>query len=337
MLAAIQMIRFPLFPCGGDCRQAAARLLPFRMLRLLAKPSVLCSCYHIVADAAPDHIRHLFAPRGVAEFERDLDFFSRNFRAVPPHGIDGLFEPAGRSRSNGFLVTFDDGLREVFEIAAPILQCRGIQAVFFVNPAFVDNRSLFYRHKASLLIEAMSGAASQARVSDARRYLAQAGVHAATVEAGILGIGHGEQHHLDALATLLEVDFADYLQRQRPYMTADQIRQLAARGHVIGAHSVDHPPFDTISAGEQIRQLEESIRFVGEEFGSRQPLFAFPFHAKGISPLLMERSLRKGVTLFTTAGHGMDVAARQVDRITMERPAPARTLVNLALVKRLLS
>ena len=336
-LAVIRMSSSYLSPSGANFRQSMAGVLPFRLLRLLAKPSILCSCYHIVADVAPPHIRHLFTPRGIAEFERDLDFFIRNFRAIPPAEIGNLFDPPRRKFPNGFLVTFDDGLREAFEIAAPILKRRGIQAVFFVNPAFVDNRSLFYRHKASLLIDALSVGASKALVSSVQRYLASADIHTVTPQSGILTIGYADPHHFDALAVLFEVDFEDYLLRQRPYMSTEQIRQLVAEGHAIGAHSVDHPRFDRITADEQVRQLEESVRFVGEEFGGQQSLFAFPFNAKGISPLLMERSLRDAVTLFTTAGYGIDDAARLLDRITMERPSQAKSLVNLALLKRLIS
>ena len=52
-----------------------------------------------------------------------------------------------------FHLTFDDGLREVFDIAAPILKQKGIPATIFLNSGFVDNRSLFFRYKVSVLLE----------------------------------------------------------------------------------------------------------------------------------------------------------------------------------------
>ena len=69
-LAVIRMSSSYLSPSGANFRQSMAGVLPFRLLRLLAKPSILCSCYHIVADVAPPHIRHLFTPRGIAERDR---------------------------------------------------------------------------------------------------------------------------------------------------------------------------------------------------------------------------------------------------------------------------
>jgi len=316
-------------------RQAVAQCAPLGLLRRLAKPAPVCSCYHIVADEAPPHIRHLFTPRGIGEFARDLEFFARNFRPLPLATIPKLFDSLRSQRSSGFVVTFDDGLREAFEIAAPMLQQRSIQAVFFINPAFVDNRAMFYRHKASLLIAALAAPAAQQQRSRVMEYLADADIPAATPEAGILQISYDRQALLDDLAGLLEVDFADYLARQRPYMTRAQISQLAAAGHLIGAHSVDHPPFDSLPASEQLRQFDESLSYVQDHFASLQSVFAFPFHAKGLSPELLERSMSQQVTLFTTAGYGVHAASRKVDRITMERPGSARTLLNLALLKSL--
>ena len=54
-------------------------------------------------------------------------------------------------------LSFDDGLREVYTIIAPILKERGLPATFFITTDFIDNKKLFYRNKASLLIEAIAG------------------------------------------------------------------------------------------------------------------------------------------------------------------------------------
>ena len=54
---------------------------------------------------------------------------------------------------NSFLLTFDDGFREIYDIIAPILLDKGIPATFFISSGFLDNRELCYQHKASLLVE----------------------------------------------------------------------------------------------------------------------------------------------------------------------------------------
>ncbi|RYD69268.1 MAG: hypothetical protein EOP53_27470, partial [Sphingobacteriales bacterium] len=55
-----------------------------------------------------------------------------------------------------FFLSFDDGLRSFYEVAAPVLQRKGIEAACFVNSSCIDNKALFFRYKASLLIEELS-------------------------------------------------------------------------------------------------------------------------------------------------------------------------------------
>ena len=58
----------------------------------------------------------------------------------------------GEVRDKCVVLTFDDGHLEMFEVVAPILSKRGISATFFLNTGFLDNKDMFFRHKASLLI-----------------------------------------------------------------------------------------------------------------------------------------------------------------------------------------
>ncbi|MBK9043176.1 MAG: polysaccharide deacetylase family protein [Saprospiraceae bacterium] len=52
-----------------------------------------------------------------------------------------------------FLLSFDDGLKECYEIILPILLKKNLKAIFFINTGFLDNKALFYRFKISLIWE----------------------------------------------------------------------------------------------------------------------------------------------------------------------------------------
>ncbi|MBC7642475.1 MAG: hypothetical protein H7174_09100, partial [Flavobacterium sp.] len=43
-------------------------------------------------------------------------------------------------------------MSEVYNIIFPILKKRNISAIFFINPDFVDNETVLYKHKISLII-----------------------------------------------------------------------------------------------------------------------------------------------------------------------------------------
>ena len=50
-----------------------------------------------------------------------------------------------------------------------------------------------------------------------------------------------------------------------------------------GAHSIDHPHFNSIPVAEQKRQIKESINFIEEQLGITQKTFAFPFDDQGVT------------------------------------------------------
>ena len=72
-------------------------------------------------------------PVSPESFERQLDLLGRDFQFV---GLDDLEAHLNRKRIlpvRSCLITFDDGLREQYEIAWSILRRKGIPAAFFVN------------------------------------------------------------------------------------------------------------------------------------------------------------------------------------------------------------
>ncbi len=182
-----------------------------------------------------------------------------------------------------FHLSFDDGLRECSSVIAPILIRKGIPATFFVCPEFVDNRQLFHRFKESLQKRDIDFSTST----------------------------EGDSETL----------FADYLRKQRPFMSTEEIQNLGARGFLIGAHSLDHPGFAEISEEEQYRQVKESMDWVNRVAAPSFRVFSFPFTDVGVQASLFEKLKKDRITdaTFGTAGLKHDAAHRHFQRIPMER------------------
>jgi peptidoglycan/xylan/chitin deacetylase (PgdA/CDA1 family) len=106
--------------------------------------------YHTVSDEYLPHIHPSYTPKKIAEFERDLDFLLQYFQAVDIYTVKNKVSDKNYLEKPSFHLSFDDGLREVYHIIMPILERKGIPATVFVNPAFVDNRVLFCRHKQNI-------------------------------------------------------------------------------------------------------------------------------------------------------------------------------------------
>ena len=59
---------------------------------------------------------------------------------------------------NYILITFDDGLKEQYELAKPILDAMGIPFIFFINTANFDEKKVSLVHKIHLLRSRLSSA-----------------------------------------------------------------------------------------------------------------------------------------------------------------------------------
>lgn len=76
---------------------------------------------------------------GSAKFEAFCRFFLRYFKVVPfSEQMAGIRE--GRSMGGTLSITFDDGYRDNFEVAVPILRKLGLPATFFVATGFIGSQ-----------------------------------------------------------------------------------------------------------------------------------------------------------------------------------------------------
>jgi peptidoglycan/xylan/chitin deacetylase (PgdA/CDA1 family) len=157
------------------------------------------------------------------------------------------------------LITYDDGKKSNLTEVAPVLKTYGVPGVFYVVTKFVggelpvlwfDTYHQFVKH---------IGRRPQALDPVALKRLPHAerlALLEKTYEA------HGFRfEHRDADTTP---------------MSWDEVRQLHAQGHTIGAHSETHPILTTIPAAEAKSEIERSITTVSEKLGAPCSSFAFP-------------------------------------------------------------
>lgn len=287
-----------------------APLVSLRHWQRWGRPPVFLPFYHLVSDENPSHVRHLYPVRSVRQFRDDLDFFLKNYRPVPLSALRD--EAENRSTAHAakppMHLSFDDGLRECHDVVMPILLEKGVPATFFLNPSFVDNRDLMFRYKASLLREA--------------------GVNAPTDP---LTVTYPQRHLLDEMAATAGIDFAAFLEKQRPYLSAEQIRAMQSRGFTFGAHSMDHPTYRQLPLDEQLSQTLDSLRCAQEQFGAAPDVFAFPFTDDGVECVFFQKihdALGVPLRSFGSAGLKFDTLPTHLQRVPMEKTnLPARSVV----------
>ena len=72
-------------------------------------------------------------PTSVARLASQLEQISEHFHFISQDDLSGAVDGQKTLPERCCLITFDDGLRDQYENALPLLMEKGIPAVFFVN------------------------------------------------------------------------------------------------------------------------------------------------------------------------------------------------------------
>jgi peptidoglycan/xylan/chitin deacetylase (PgdA/CDA1 family) len=305
-------------------------IIPFSFIKRIGSHKFIILYYHVVNDEDVPHIRHLYKHKHTSQFRDDLDFLLMNYSPIGLLDVIQWVRDENILPTNSFLLTFDDGFREIYDVIAPILAEKGIPATFFISSAFLDNRELCYQHKASLLVERINMGISPATEREIKGILAKIGLSSYRLSEGVLKIDYRRRGTIDKIAEALMFDFQWYLNEKQPYLTSSHIKRLIDQRFTIGAHSIDHPYYSVLSLAEQLEQTVVSVKQIRDNFGLDYGAFAFPHNDTGVSHEFFKNVQESGLIDITFGTGGMiDGGLRSHrQRISLEKPLlPARELI----------
>jgi peptidoglycan/xylan/chitin deacetylase (PgdA/CDA1 family) len=263
--------------------------IPVRTLVRLTKQNVILPFYHAVSDEDLAHLKYSYNIKTISQFIKDLDFLLKSFSPVNFSDLKDFITGIKKLKKPVMALSFDDGLKEVHDVIAPILIQKGIPATIFINPEFVDNQGLFYKYKANLIINRLDRADHPGNLYEIINSRLGTDIRRRShMIRTILNIGYEQQDILDAIAELVDLNFSTFLKIRKPYLTVEQITRLQELGFRIGSHSLDHPLYSGLNLEEQLEQTKKSLEWVTETFDLDYRYFSFPFTDDGVSGKFFE-------------------------------------------------
>ncbi|UWX66425.1 polysaccharide deacetylase family protein [Empedobacter stercoris] len=248
--------------------------------------------YHTISNKKLSYINNLYPLKSVDQFQRELDFFQKNYTNISLIELIDFYKKNNEiPQNNYFHLTFDDGLKESISIISPILKERNLDATFFINPSFINNKEIFYRYKVGLLLE---------KISDKNL---------------INKFLNFSIHDTNIINQLVE-EYEINLDELDIYLNQNDINRLINLGFSIGAHSMNHPYYKDISFQEQLVQTNDSLDYIQNNFNLDYRIFSFPFTDDGVSKLFFE-SISSDLT-FGTAGMKDDIISTNIQRLPMD-------------------
>lgn len=253
-------------------------------------------------------------------FERQVAVLTQVFRVMALE--DALCRlRAGTLPSRSLCITFDDGYRDNFDVAVPILRKHGATATFFVATGFLNGGRMMH----DTVVEAV------------RRLPAQ------DCDLSWIGLGHRSLRDVEARVALID-DFvrqikylplderksagerlAHAVRNDLPtdlMMTTEDLRELTALGMTIGAHTHDHPILSRVDADEAFTQIIKSRDVLADALGRPPTLFAYPNGKPNIDYKAAHVDLVKRAGFSAAASVSMGAATRDSDHFQVPRFVP---------------
>jgi peptidoglycan/xylan/chitin deacetylase (PgdA/CDA1 family) len=284
----------------------------------LFKNQTIFPYYHLVRDNQVPHIENLYQFKNTSEFLNDLKILSKHYSPLQPDEL--LMKKINK---NSFLLTFDDGLQEIYTVIYPILKEKNIKAIFFINPNFVDNNEGLYKHYISLIITNLrNNKFDKSKLDQISLLFSFTYKTNEEFIKKLISIKFSEKEKLNQVLELLNINVKEYLKEKNPYITKDQIKEMINDGFYFGGHTMTHPPLHQLSHNEQKNEIIQSIDWLKDNFSINYSLFAFPFSDKTISKKLIDELFEydKTLLLFGNSGLKKDIDPRIIQRFSLENP-----------------
>jgi peptidoglycan/xylan/chitin deacetylase (PgdA/CDA1 family) len=266
-----------------------------RSLRTWAeRGTVIILSYHRVIDKWGDILEYSQPGMVVtaSTFERQLAILKEHFEIVPLGALLADGNPARSAARPRCVLTFDDGWRDNYELAFPILRRHDIAATIFLATDFIGTDRAFWHTE---LMYLLTSANLSSLLGDERAFRGYPGPVRRHLKRLAKLNGAAGAHDLDPLIetvkALCDDDAIEELVQlltnaagvRRPlvpdrrfFLDWDQVRAMAASGIEIGSHGCSHRILTRLPAVRAGDELIRSKIQIERRIGHEVKHFAFP-------------------------------------------------------------
>ncbi|RKH65554.1 polysaccharide deacetylase [Corallococcus aberystwythensis] len=221
---------------------------------------------------------------------------------------DAVDVMAGRraAKKDLFVVTFDDGYRDVYRYAYPVLKQMGVPAITYLPTAFINTDKRFNHDRLFHLLRCVQERRFRpdydTMPGPSVQLLGPILTGSKTVSAALDDfIGEHPTRVLTGIIDSLEQQLgggADLVPEQGDVMNWDEVRQMARDGFEFGAHTLGHTVL-TLEPTEVVeKEIVESKQTIEREVGIQVKDFAYcnGWYSDEMIRVLNQNGFRSGVT-----------------------------------------
>ena len=261
--------------------------------------------YHSISDATDGN--DLYVSPAVAHspavFERHVAMLARCYRCVT---MDDVLEAMAGGRplpAGAVAITFDDGYRDNYSRAYPILRRHGVPATFYLTSGCLDGAEPLWTSQIRYVIQRTERADLMEPVTGAWLHLesqadrARAIGRLKTTLEGLTRVDRAAA--LRELARQAAVDLDPLRER---FLRWSEVEEMQRGGMLIGSHTLSHPRLPAVSIDEARREIADSRAELSGRLRREVRHFAYPnpgdrtHSTAGLRALIAESGYATAVT-----------------------------------------
>lgn len=211
----------------------------------------------------------------VLSFKNLMEMLAENFAVLP---LEKLVERAGRNDvpPRTVAITFDDGYRDNYVNAFPILKAVGLPATIFLSTGALDTGNLLWHDR---VFDAFQRTKVSSMFVEGKEYsLKQVPEKQIALEAFLRNLRRCDSQKRDTLIRQLASDLGVVDPPPANWSKLDwsEVREMSQEGISFGAHTVTHPILTRMTLSEAKNEIIASKETIERQLGSSVRLFAYP-------------------------------------------------------------
>ena len=210
-----------------------------------------------------------------AAFEQQVAHIARHYRPVTLGTLIHQLREGSDIQPHTVVITVDDGYRDFYDVALPILNKHRVPATLFVTTGFVDGALWLWPDQVQWALD------------NATRKWETLEVAGVSVIAGpdawqriidiLLGIPDGQKHAaIQELATALGAQLPGQAPDVYASVTWEQLRTMRDAGIELGGHTHTHPTLPKVAPDGLAGEINYCLDRLDAELGTTQRPFCYP-------------------------------------------------------------
>ncbi len=243
--------------------------------RLIA-PQIAILCYHLISpNADKKYLARVIPPE---TFRLQIDELARSFELLSLEDIALRLQKRKNLPNKAIVITIDDGYKDNYRYAYPVLQRLKAPATMFVATGAIGKDNLFWFNNVKYICQYTR--LEELKSVEYGRFLFKSETDRAKsirrLTQYLKTVPENKRSYIvQQLSSDLDVNIPDALQTQ-DILTWDNIREMHSGGISFGAHTINHPVLTRIPLQQAKDEIIGSKKDIEQKLNTSVLSFAYP-------------------------------------------------------------